>query len=176
MSNSAAKKKSVPSFLKRPGAVLSLIWLTFIIGGSLTAPLWIPFDIGAQNVGFELQLPSWQYILGTDDLGRDIFSRIMYAGAGTMVGAATTVVVAFGIGLPMAFIAAQRRGRVESFLSRFTEIIFSLPSMVMILALVGAVGQGNMTPLMIFFGFATETSNHILRKSNVWNYFLRFFN
>ena len=154
MSNTTAtKKRKAPAFLKRPGAVLSILWLTFIIVGSLTAPLWIPYDIRTQAVGYELQLPSWQFILGTDDLGRDIFSRIMYAGAGTMVGAAITVLVAFGVGLPMAFIAAQRRGRVESFLSRFTEIIFSLPSMVMILALVGAVGQGNMTPLMIFFGF-----------------------
>jgi peptide/nickel transport system permease protein len=147
------EKKSVPSFLKRPGAVLSILWLVFIIGGSLTAPLWVPFDIGAQNVGFELQLPSAQFILGTDDLGRDIFSRIMVAGAGTMVGATLTVLVAFGLGLPMAFTAAQYGGKVETFFSRLTEIIFSLPAMVMILALVAAVGQGNMTPLMIFFGF-----------------------
>ena len=147
------QKRKLPAFLKRPGAVLSILWLVFIIGGSLTAPIWVPFDIGAQNVGFELQLPSAQFILGTDELGRDIFSRIMVAGAGTFTGATLTVLVAFGLGLPMAFTSAQYRGRVESFFSRLTEIIFSLPAMVMILALVAAVGQSNITALMLFFGF-----------------------
>lgn len=151
--SAATKKKSVPSFLKRPGALISLAWLAFIFIGSLTAPLWVPFDFAQQNTGFELLTPNSQFIFGTDDLGRDIFSRIMVAGAGTMVGAVITVLVAFAIGLPIAFIAAQYGGKVESFFSRFAEIIFALPGMVMILALVGAIGQEKMEPLMVFFGF-----------------------
>jgi peptide/nickel transport system permease protein len=139
--------------LRRPGAMIAFLWLTFIVVGSLTARLWVPFDPAEQFLGYELLGPTWPYILGTDELGRDVFSRIMVAGAGTMLGAFITVTVAFGIGLPLAFTAAQYGGRVEAFLSRFTEVIFALPAMVMILALVGAIGQDNMEPLMLFFGF-----------------------
>lgn len=142
-----------PSYLKRPSAVIALGWILFIVIGSLTSSLWVPYDPYNQNVGSELLLPSFQHLLGTDDLGRDIFSRIMIAGAGTMVSAAITVVFAFGIGLPTAFLAAQAGGKVETFFSRFAEVIFALPAMVMILALVAAIGDERMEPLMVFFGF-----------------------
>ncbi len=146
-------KMKIPSYLKRPGAIIALTWFLFIVIGSLTSPLWVPFDPYLPSTGSELQTPSLTHLLGTDDLGRDIFSRIMIAGAGTIIGSAITVLIAFGIGLPSAFIAAQAGGKVEQFFSRFAEIIFALPAMVMILALVAAIGESNMQPLMVFFGF-----------------------
>lgn len=146
-------KMKIPSYLKRPGAIIALAWFLFIVIGSLTSPLWVPFDPYLPSTGSELQTPSLTHLLGTDDLGRDIFSRIMIAGAGTMIGSAITVLIAFGVGLPSAFVAAQAGGKVEQFFSRFAEIIFALPAMVMILALVAAIGESNMQPLMVFFGF-----------------------
>jgi peptide/nickel transport system permease protein len=146
-------KMKIPSYLKRPGAIIALTWFLFIVIGSLTSPLWVPFDPYLPSTGSELQTPSLTHLLGTDDLGRDIFSRIMIAGAGTIIGSAITVLIAFGVGLPSAFIAAQAGGKVEQFFSRFAEIIFALPAMVMILALVAAIGESNMQPLMVFFGF-----------------------
>ncbi len=147
-----SKFKNIAIFSK-PGAVIALVWFLFIVIGSLTASLWVPYDPYSQSVGSELQTPSFAHILGTDDLGRDIFSRIMIAGAGTLAGSAITVLVAFGIGLPTAFLSARAGGKVEAFFSRFTEVIFALPAMVMILALVGAIGDDRMEPLMLFFGF-----------------------
>jgi len=147
-----SKLKSL-SFLKKPGAVIALVWFLFIVVGSLTAKLWVPYDAYKIVVGSELQTPSLAHILGTDELGRDIFSRLMVAGAGTIVGSAITVVVAFGIGLPTAFLAARAGGKTESFFSRFAEVIFALPAMVMILSLVAAIGNDHMEPLMVFFGF-----------------------
>jgi peptide/nickel transport system permease protein len=146
-------KIKIPTYLKRPGAIIALAWFLFIVIGSLTSPLWVPFDPYLPSTGSELQTPSLTHLLGTDDLGRDIFSRIMIAGAGTIIGSAITVLIAFGVGLPSAFIAAQAGGKVEQFFSRFAEIIFALPAMVMILALVAAIGESNMQPLMVFFGF-----------------------
>lgn len=146
-------KMKIPSYLKRPGAIIALAWFLFIVIGSLSSPLWVPFDPYLPSTGSELQTPSLTHLLGTDDLGRDIFSRIMIAGAGTIIGSAITVLIAFGVGLPSAFIAAQAGGKVEQFFSRFAEIIFALPAMVMILALVAAIGESNMQPLMVFFGF-----------------------
>ncbi len=147
-----SKLKNMAIFSK-PGAVIALVWFLFIVIGSLTASFWVPYDPYSQSVGSELLTPSFAHILGTDDLGRDIFSRIMIAGAGTLAGSAITVLVAFGIGLPTAFLSARAGGKVEAFFSRFTEVIFALPAMVMILALVGAIGDDRMEPLMLFFGF-----------------------
>jgi peptide/nickel transport system permease protein len=116
-----SKLKNFAVFSK-PGAVIALLWFLFIVIGSLTSSLWVPYDPYGQTVGSELQTPSLAHILGTDELGRDIFSRIMIAGAGTMVGSAITVIVAFGIGLPTAFLSARAGGKVEAFFSRFTEL------------------------------------------------------
>ncbi|MEN9989354.1 MAG: hypothetical protein RL508_333 [Actinomycetota bacterium] len=143
--------KLFPPYMRKPGAVISLLWLVFLVFGSIFGKLWLPYDPTAAGPGSELQLPSWQHLMGTDDLGRDIFSRLFSSASLSLYSSAWTLVTAFAIGIPMALFAAEKRGRVENTISRFADIVFALPATVMLLALIGTVGSKT-EPVMVFFG------------------------
>jgi peptide/nickel transport system permease protein len=133
--------RRVPGSLRRPGGALGAVWLVVVVVGSLTAPLWVPYDVAAQDLGNRLALPSADHLLGTDPLGRDLLSRIATAGSLPLLSSALMLVVAFGIGLPLALVAAERPGRVERAISRATEVFLALPATVLLLAVIGIVGN-----------------------------------
>jgi len=130
----------VPRALRTVGGVLSAAWLVFLLLASVTASWWLPYQVDAQDPAHTLAGPSASHWLGTDDLGRDVLSRIA-AGSWISVGPALlAVVVAFGIGIPLALLAAEHGRWVEHGFSRFAELLLALPSIVILLAFVGAVG------------------------------------
>ncbi|MGY2078494.1 dipeptide/oligopeptide/nickel ABC transporter permease/ATP-binding protein [Modestobacter sp. SYSU DS0657] len=137
---SPARRRRLPDVLRRPGGLLAAGWLLFIIAASLTAPLWRPYGVAEQDLANRLALPSAEHWLGTDPLGRDLLSRIFTAGTEPLLSSAVTVLVAFGIGLPLALIAAERGPRVERVISRVTEVFLALPSTILLLAVIGVIG------------------------------------
>ena len=146
-----AKRRGVPQFLRRPGGVFGAAWLVVIVIASLTAPLWRPYDVTEQDLGNRLALPSAEHLLGTDPLGRDLLSRIFTAGALPLLSSALMLVVAFGIGLPLALIAAERGRTVERVISRLTEVLMALPGTIMLLAVIGVIGN-ELYPVMAILG------------------------
>ncbi|WP_138760780.1 dipeptide/oligopeptide/nickel ABC transporter permease/ATP-binding protein, partial [Modestobacter altitudinis] len=136
----AQRRRGLPAALRRPGPLVALGWLLLVVLLSFTAPLWRPYDINEQDLANRLALPSGAHWLGTDPLGRDLLSRIFTAGAQPLLAAALTVLVAFGIGIPLALIAAERGRRVEQVISRSTEILMALPSTIILLAVIGVIG------------------------------------
>jgi peptide/nickel transport system permease protein len=146
-----ARRRGLPGFLRRPGGILSVAWLVFIIVASLTAPLWVPYDVAEQDTANRLALPSAEHWLGTDPVGRDLLSRIFTGGTQPLLCAALMLLVAFGIGLPLALIAAERGPRVERVLSRVTEVFLALPLLIILLAVVGVIGN-NLYAVMAILG------------------------
>jgi len=134
------RRRGLPAVLRRPGPAIAVGWLLLVVVLSFTAPLWRPYDINEQDLANRLSLPSGAHWLGTDPLGRDLLSRIFTAGAQPLLAAALTVLVAFGIGIPLALIAAERGRRVEQVISRTTEILMALPSTIILLAVIGVIG------------------------------------
>ena len=142
----------IPFYLRKPASLLAMLWLAFLIFGSLLGPLWLPYNPIAPSLGNELQGPSFQHLAGTDDLGRDIFTRLFTSAAQSLYDSLFTLAVAFGLGLPAALWAAEKGGKIEEFISRLVDVIFALPATVMLLAIIGTIG--NQTELvMAFFGF-----------------------
>ena len=124
----------------RAGGLLSAGWLVLLLLASLTAAWWEPYQTDAQDSARTLAGPSGSHWLGTDELGRDVLTRIA-AGSWISVGPALlAVVVAFGVGIPLALAAAEHGRWVERGSSRFAELLLALPAIVILLAFVGAVG------------------------------------
>jgi len=140
-----------PRVLRRPGGVFGAAWLVFVLVASLTAPLWQPYEVDAQDLANRLALPSGAHWLGTDPLGRDVLSRIAVAGALPLLSSALMLVVAFGIGLPLALVAAERGRRTERVISRLTEILLALPLIILLLAVIGVIGN-RIYPVMAVLG------------------------
>jgi peptide/nickel transport system permease protein len=134
------QRRGMPAFLRRPGAALSVGWLVFLVVASFTAPLWRPYEVDEQDLAHTLEGPSAAHWLGTDPNGRDLLSRIFSAGAEPLLVSTLTVLVAFGIGIPLALMAAQRGRRTEQVTSRLTEIVMALPSTILLLAVIGVIG------------------------------------
>ncbi|GAA2845203.1 dipeptide/oligopeptide/nickel ABC transporter permease/ATP-binding protein [Paenarthrobacter ilicis] len=117
---------------------------------SLTAPWWLPFKTEDQDFTSVLSGPTATHWLGTDELGRDILSRIFASAAETLGTSFITVIVGVGLGTLLALTAANSQ-RAEGVISRVTEIMMSLPGTVIILAVIGAVGT-NIPLIMAILG------------------------
>ena len=123
-------------------AALSLAFLLALWLLALTAPLIAPYPITAQDVDNTLAGPSAQHLLGTDDLGRDVFSRMVHGAAATLYASALAVRIAVLLGLPVGLLAGYLGGWVDDGISRFIDALLSFPSIVLAIAVTGALGIG----------------------------------
>src|SRR5215217_22300 len=147
----AGRRFSASKLFASPASTAGVIWLAAIVVASLTAPLWLPFKTEDQHFTAVLSGPTAAHWLGTDELGRDLLSRIFASAAGTLGTSMITVIVAVGLGTLLAMLAAAAGERVEAAISRVTEIMMSLPGTVIILAVIGAVGT-NIPLVMAILG------------------------
>ena len=123
-------------------ATLSLAFLLALAGLALCAPWIAPYPVTAQDVDNPLASPSAQHLLGTDDLGRDVFSRMVHGGAATLYASALAVGIAVLLGLPVGLLAGYRGGWIDDAISRFIDALLSFPSIVLAIAVTGALGIG----------------------------------
>ncbi len=125
------------------GAILLLL----VICG-LSAPLLAPFDPQEQTLEDRLRPPSWKaqgrgpYLLGTDNLGRDILSRIIYGSRISILVGATTVILAGLLGCLLGALAGYFGDLTDEVINKMTEIFLAFPFLLMAIALMAFLGQG----------------------------------
>lgn len=120
------------------GIVLAL--LTVI--ASIFAPAIAPYDPAAQDLNLGLSTPTWQHLLGTDHLGRDILSRLLWAGQVSITLTAIVLCLSASIGVGIGVCAGYFGGVVDEILMRFVDLFLALPKQILALALVGILGSG----------------------------------
>ncbi len=145
-----AERRLGGRIFRSPAAIISLIWLVGLVIASLTSPLWLRYGPLEQDLTAVLQGPSLAHLLGTDELGRDLLSRLVTAAAPTIFIAFIVPIVAVAVTVPVT-LWASRSLRGEGVMNRVSEIVLSLPGTVIILAFIAAVGT-NMPLVMIAFG------------------------
>ena len=130
----------VRRFAQEKTAVFGLVVIVFFALIALSAPLLAPFDPLKQDIPNGLAPPSAEHWMGTDKLGRDIFSRMLY-GARISLGAGLGVVVmsAF-VGTLIGIVAGYVGGWLDEGLMRVTDIFFAFPSLILAMAIAGALG------------------------------------
>ncbi|MDO3442833.1 nickel transporter permease [Agrobacterium sp. V1] len=125
-----------------PLAVIGLTIIVLFIALSLLAPLLAPYDPATQNLGNRLAFPSAGHWFGTDELGRDILSRILYGGRVTLGMVIAVVVLVAPIGLAIGCIAGYFGGIVDTVLMRVTDVFLAFPRLILALAFVAALKPG----------------------------------
>ncbi len=123
-------------------ASISLAFLLALVLLAVCAPLVAPYPVTAQDVDNTLASPSAAHLLGTDDLGRDVFSRMVHGGAATLYASGLAVGIALLLGLPVGLLAGYTGGWVDDGISRFIDALLSFPSIVLAIAVTGALGIG----------------------------------
>lgn len=153
-------------FLHHHGAQAGLALATLLLVIVIFAPL-VTQNPNSTNYALPLASPSFAHFLGTDDAGRDEFARVM-AGARTTVGAAGLIfLIEISIGLVVGLCTGLSGGRVDSIGARIIDVLLGLPSLVVALAVVGALGPGfwNLVLAMSITGWAylaRLTRGHVL--------------
>ncbi|WP_261385230.1 ABC transporter permease [Vannielia litorea] len=129
------------SFSSMVGLVIVLIFLFIAAFGPLLAPY--PEDAyGAVDFGAKLLPPSAEHWFGTDQVGLDIFSRVLIGARTTLQIGLTVTGIAILIGVPLGLIAGMAGGWVAETIMRITDIFLSIPGLILAIAIVGALGPG----------------------------------
>lgn len=126
-----------------------LIVLMILLG--VLAPLLSTHAPEAQALVDRLQGPSREHWLGTDDLGRDVYSRLLYATRVSLLAATTSVAVSALLGLPCGIIAGYRGGWADTLISRVADALMSFPTILLAIAVIAALGPG-LTNAMVALG------------------------
>jgi peptide/nickel transport system permease protein len=104
------------------------------------APLFATHEPNAIDLRARLASPSWDHFFGTDEVGRDIYSRILYGGQQSIAVGFFVVILAGGIGTLVGAFSGLVGGRVDTIIMRLMDVVLSVPSLVLVLALAAALG------------------------------------
>ncbi len=147
------RRASIP-----PAIILAMVLLTLIVVLAVLAGWVAPFDPTRQSLLLRLKPPGTvtasgaHYLLGTDDLGRDLLSRILYGARASLSVAALSVSASLLIGVPVGMLAGWCRGWVEILLMRLVDIMLSIPAVLLAVLTVAVLGPG-FFKLVLVLGF-----------------------
>ncbi len=134
--------RRVRRWYTQPALASGLILLGLIIVAALAAPLLSSYNPIAQNLNATLLGPSAHHLLGTDQLGRDVFTRLLYGLRNDLRIAFIAVLFPFCIGVVLGSIAGYFGGWVDTVIMRLVDIVVAFPFYVLIIALVFVLGPG----------------------------------
>lgn len=141
-------------FCRNKMAVIGLAMLCILIILAVFAEYISPYDPIEQNLKNRLQTPSSEHFFGTDELGRDIFSRIVYGTRISILVGLIAVGIACVCGSALGAIAGYYGGKLDSVIMRFMDVSMAIPSILLNIAIVSALGPG-LQNMMIAIGIST---------------------
>ena len=125
-----------------PRGAVSLGFLAALTLLAVLAPAIAPYSPTTQNVADMLAEPSAAHWLGTDDLGRDVLSRLLHASGASLFASVLAVAVASAIGIPTGFVSGFVGGWIDEGISRVIDTLLSFPGIVLAVGVTGALGIG----------------------------------
>jgi len=125
---------------KRKAAVAGLIVLCLFIALALLAPVIVPYDPIATSWSLVRKPPTVLHWFGTDELGRDMLSRVVYGARASLLAGLISVAIALGIGVPLGLLAGYRGGFVDALISRITDAMLACPFLILAIALAAFLG------------------------------------
>ena len=139
------------AFSHYPAAWVALLYLAVLLAAAAAAGVVAPYDAEQQDLSQSLAGPSSSHWLGTDRLGRDVFSRLLFGARVTLLDVAVATAVFLAVGIPLGVAAGYRGGRLDRIVVRFADLVLAVPGIVVLLMVV-AVFPGNDIATMIALG------------------------
>ncbi|MEA2324469.1 MAG: peptide/nickel transport system permease protein [Solirubrobacteraceae bacterium] len=125
---------------RRPMAVAGLSVATVFVVAAILAPLVAPYDPADTNFGSVLQGPSASHVMGTDDLGRDVFSRVVFGARASLEAGVLATLLAMVVAVPLGLVAGYYRGWWDPVISRATDVVLAFPFLIIAVGMAAIFG------------------------------------
>ena len=138
-------RRGVYRFRQSTLSILGLAMVLFLVVVALTGPVWVPYPedaTGALHITDRFQPPNWLHPFGTDEVGRDIFSRVVLGTRTSFQVGAIILIVAISIGVTLGSMAGYSGGWINEVIMRLTDIMLTFPGIFLALAITAALGPG----------------------------------
>ena len=132
-------------------AMVSLVVFAVIAAACLSAPLIAPYRFDAIDLSGMRQAPSLHHLMGTDDLGRDLFTRVLYGGRISILIGILSAVLGTGLGTLVGAVAGYYGGRIDSVLMRLTDVVYAIPALPLLIVL-ASYTQADPTSMAVIIG------------------------
>ena len=135
--------------------LIGVVLIAALVFTALAAPLLAPYDPAAQDLRSRLKPPAWtekgawNHVLGTDHLGRDILSRVIYGSRVSLLVGLAVVLVAGTFGVFMGLLAGYRGGRMDSFVMRWIDTQVAFPGLLLALIILAVIGPSMTTVIIV---------------------------
>ena len=132
--------RALQNLIERPSAVIGLAIIVVFIGLAIFAPLVAPYDPVATSWSLIRKPPSSAHWFGTDELGRDILSRVIFGTRASLSAGVISVSIAVAIGVPLGLLAGYCGGFIDALISRITDAMLACPGLILAIALAAFLG------------------------------------
>jgi peptide/nickel transport system permease protein len=146
--------RAVRNLLRRKGAIFGLVVISLFIVLALFAPFIAPYDPTAQSWTNVRKAPSLAHWFGTDDVGRDVLTRVIYGARASLIAGCISIAIALSIGVPLGIVAGYLGGFIDAVLSRITDAMLAIPFLILAIALAAFLGP-SLGNAMIAIGVTT---------------------
>jgi peptide/nickel transport system permease protein len=143
--------RSITLILNNPLTTFGLLIISALVATAVFAPYLAPFPAqgkGLSNLDERLQAPTYNHPLGTDNLGRDILSRIIFGSRISLKAAVVVVTISMSIGVPLGLIAGYFGGKIDDVIMRFADMILAFPALLLAIAIVASLGPSLINALI----------------------------
>jgi peptide/nickel transport system permease protein len=166
-SNESTRVASWRLLLRNPVTVVSAVVLALVVFVSVTANWIAPFGVNDVDVSNALRPPSGGHWFGTDELGRDVFSRVLVAVGVSMRVAVVSVGFAVVVGVTVGVLAGYRGGWIDTIFMRIVDVMFAFPVLLLALAVVAILGPGTTTTILAIGIVYTPVFARVARASTL---------
>jgi peptide/nickel transport system permease protein len=125
---------------RRKGAMFGLGFVGFFVLVALLAPFIAPYDPLATSWGAVRKAPTLAHLFGTDDIGRDVLSRVVWGTRASLLAGVVSVSISLSLGVPIGMLAGYAGGWVDNVISRFTDAMLACPFLILAIALAAFLG------------------------------------
>jgi peptide/nickel transport system permease protein len=163
----AGRSTLVAGLRRRPFALTSLAFIALLVLASILAPLLAPYDPHAQDLTSVLDGPTAHHLLGTDTLGRDVLSKLLYGGRRSLVSVVEGVAVVVLLGVPLGLLAGYRGGWADQTLGRLSEVLLAIPAIIFVLVVLAVVPHNEDVAMLTFGVLGVPVMFRVVRGASL---------
>lgn len=160
-------KEFVKKFIRRKTAVVALIFILFLLIVAALGPEIAPYDANQPDYNNLLSPPSAEHIWGTDEFGRDIFSRLLVGTRLSLLSALSATIVGASIGIILGLLAGYYGGWINALVMRGSDVLFAFPDILLAIAIVAIIGPGMVNVVIAVAVFTIPSFARIVRSATL---------